>query len=554
MGLITILMVFWLLMIVVYVMLNRGIWIFTDVTKGFSLFMLEKALGPAIDFAEGRSGSGSVAWIIQGAVWLAISSTLTFIGLWLGHEPNALHSLSAWGLNPTSESLLLAGKLSTIFGAVGMFLIGSALHIVPNLANTNLASEKNATLVSFVWALSVSIMVIGAYRPEIFGVKILLISTVINSLALIAIIVNLLLTASSRERKIAFPGWLIIIGLISFPVSTLTVVITGNITSGTGQWALVRLIGASFFLQLSGVGLYAASFGSGNPLWSRSLTAITLAGSIFTLNPIGFTSGELSAMFLGLDPSLLEPSRNDLIGGSFIMALFAVPLIALASNLIITIRGDDSFIENSDNPGIAEINFGAIMLIPVGISFLFIQTDFLSGNNELMEISSSMHLLALWTVLVPISLGATLCIFPAVSGRNVLSANRSRRAFWMMSGGAFTGIIFTIMGDFSNISLLESNPEAVITETPNALRSLGSVIFYFVVLGSIFQCLNMIRGFYRGSKIVNENSQSSTSISMKSYNLTKTTTVRKLFSKGATMETEIVPVSESEKQGKPTEL
>ena len=68
-------------------MLNRGIWIFTDVTKGTSLFMLEKALGPAIDFAEGRSGSGSVAWIIQGAVWLAISSTLTFIGLWLGHEP-----------------------------------------------------------------------------------------------------------------------------------------------------------------------------------------------------------------------------------------------------------------------------------------------------------------------------------------------------------------------------------------------------------------------------------------------------------------------------------
>ena len=63
----------------------------------------------------------------------------------------------------------------------------------------------------------------------------------------------------------------------------------------------------------------------------------------FHLNPIGFTSGELSAMFLGLESSILEPSRNDLIGGSFIMALFAVPLIALASNLIITIRGDDSF-------------------------------------------------------------------------------------------------------------------------------------------------------------------------------------------------------------------
>tara|TARA_B100000214_G_scaffold116433_1_gene82230 strand:- start:1353 stop:1685 length:333 start_codon:yes stop_codon:yes gene_type:complete len=110
------------------------------------------------------------------------------------------------------------------------------------------------------------------------------------------------------------------------------------------------------------------------------------------------------------------------------------------------------------------------------------------------------------------------------------------------------------MGDFSNISLLESDPEAVITETPNGLRSIGSVIFYLVVLGSIFHCLNMIRGFYRGSQIINEDSESSTSVTMKSYNLTKTTTVRKLFSKGATMDTEIVPVSESEKQGKPTEL
>ena len=554
MGLITILMVFWLSIIIVYVMLNRGIWVFTDVTKGTSLFMLEKALGPAIDFAEGRKGSGAVAWIIQGAVWLVISSTLTFVGLWLGHEPTALHSLSAWGLNPTSESLILAGKLSTIFGAVGMFLIGSALHIVPKLSNTDLASEKNATLVSFVWALSIFIMVIGAYMPEIFGVKILLISTLINSLALIAIIVNLLLTASSRERKMALPGWLIIIGLISVPVSTLAVAITGNLTNGTGQWALVRLIGASFFLQVSGVGLYAASYGSGNPLWSKSLTVITLAGSIFTLNPIGFLSGELSALFIGLDPALMEPSRNDIIGGSFIMALFAVPLISLASNLLITIRGDDSFIENSDSPGMAEINFGAIMLIPVGISFLFVQTDYLSGNDELIGLSSSLHLLAIWTVLVPISMGATLCIFPAVSGRNVLSANRSRRAFWLISGGAFTGIIFTIMGDFSNISLLELDPEAVITETPNGLKSLGSVLFYLVVLGSIFQCLNMIRGYYRGSQIIDENSKSSTSISLKSYNLTKTATVRKLFSKGATMDTEIVPVNESEKQGKPTEL
>ena len=83
---------FWLLLALSFVLIKRGLWIFNDVAKGLSMFMLEKALGPAIDFVSGRPGSSSSTWIIHGLVWAFVASTLTFMGLWLNHDATALHS------------------------------------------------------------------------------------------------------------------------------------------------------------------------------------------------------------------------------------------------------------------------------------------------------------------------------------------------------------------------------------------------------------------------------------------------------------------------------
>ena len=268
MGLFSAMLVFWASMLVIFVMLNRGIWVFTDVSKSMSMFMLEKALGPAADFAEGRKGSGAKAWIIQGAIWLIPASTLTFCGLWLSHDPVALHSLSSWGLNPTSSSLIMAGNLTTFYGSVGMLMIGAALHIVPSLGATSLASEKNASLMSFVWTLSVLVLIIGSNNPEVFGIKLLLVATALHTLSLMAVIVNMLLTAASRTRKMALPAWLIIIGLISDPLSIVVLAVAGVLDSGTGQWLAVRFAGGGFFfMQAAGISLFAASRGTGNPLW-----------------------------------------------------------------------------------------------------------------------------------------------------------------------------------------------------------------------------------------------------------------------------------------------
>ena len=89
----SILVIFWILIFISYILMEKGLGVFGQIVRGLTMFMLEKVLGPGADLVEGRKGSGPMVWIIQGVLWLFLSSTLTFIGLWLAHDPNALHSL-----------------------------------------------------------------------------------------------------------------------------------------------------------------------------------------------------------------------------------------------------------------------------------------------------------------------------------------------------------------------------------------------------------------------------------------------------------------------------
>ena len=92
----TTLAVFWLSALIFYVLVHRGLWIFSDVARTMGMFMLEKALGPGIDLVEGRSGSAARAWIMQSVLWMMMVP-IHLRGMWLAHDPTALHSLGAWG-------------------------------------------------------------------------------------------------------------------------------------------------------------------------------------------------------------------------------------------------------------------------------------------------------------------------------------------------------------------------------------------------------------------------------------------------------------------------
>lgn len=546
---------FWLSLFVILFLVQRGLWIFSDVAKGTVSFMLEKALGPGADLVEGKPGSGARSWIMQGALWLIFASMFTFTGMWLTHDPDALHSLASWGYSANADELSSAGVYATLYGSVSMFIIGCSFHIIPKLAGTKLASETNANLVSFIWSVSVLIILIGSQNSIILGIDIIPLGILLNSVVLLAVIMNQLLTVSNRTRNIAMPGWLILIALLSSPILSIVSILSGALDDNVGQWLTYHISGGTFFFAgVAGIALYSSSIASGNPLWSKTLVGVTLIGSIFTINPFGDVSGEMVIDLFGplAGDKTISFTNQDMLSASFLMALVSVPVLAFASNMLVTMRGSDMFVDAPDASGNAELNLGSWLIIPIAVGSLFVQTDTVSGTYELVGISNSLSAMAGWLVLVPLSLGASLSLYPELVGRHLFSQSRARWAFWMMTGGAIFGLSITMIADFMDMALAES-----LIEDPSSLseelRKIGSVIFYGVVIGSILHSLNMVTGMFRGN-IISQKSVTSSSISVDSYFLVSPMTVRRILASGADLDTEVFPTEESDEKGSATQL
>ena len=546
---------FWITLFVAYFLMQRGLWIFSDVAKGTVSFMLEKALGPGADLVEGRPGAGARSWIMQGALWMIFASMFTFTSMWLTHDPDALHSLASWGYTANAEELASAGVYATLYGTVSMFIIGCSFHIIPKLAGTELASETNANLVSFVWTISVLVLVIGSQNNSILGIDIIPLGVALNNIVLLAVIMNQLLTVANKTRNIATPGWLILIALLSSPILAIVSIVSGAANDNVGQWLTYHIFGGTFFFAgVAGIALYASSIASGNPLWSKTLVGVTLIGSIFTINPFGDVDGQMVMDAFGplADNNVMSFTNQDMLSASFLMALVSIPVLAFSSNMLVTMRGSDMFVDDPDASGNAELNLGSWLIIPIVIGSLFVQTDAVSGTNELLGISNSLSVMAGWLVLVPLSLGAALSLYPELVGRHLFSQNRARWGFWMMTGGAIFGLSITMIADFMDIALAE-----LLVEDPSILseelRKVGSVMFYGVVIGSILHSLNMVTGMFRGNLIPKKSVRTS-SISVESYPLVSPTTIRRILSSGADLDTEVIPTGENDEKGSATKL
>jgi hypothetical protein len=546
---------FWLSLFVVLFLVQRGLWIFSDVAKGTVSFMLEKALGPGADLVEGRPGSGARSWIMQGALWLIFASMFTFTSMWLTHDPDALHSLASWGYSANADELASAGVYATLYGSVSMFIIGCSFHIIPKLAGTELASETNANLMSFVWTVSVLIILIGSQNNNILGIDIIPLGVMLNTVVLLAVIMNQLLTVSNKTRNIAMPGWLILIALLSSPILSIVSIISGALDDNVGQWLTYHISGGTFFFAgVAGIALYSSSVASGNPLWSKTLVGVTLIGSIFTINPFGDVTGQMVIDVFGplAENNTVSFSNQDMLSASFLMALVSIPVLAFASNMLVTMRGSDMFVDAPDASGNAELNLGSWLIIPIAVGSLFVQTDTVSGTYELVGISNSLSVMAGWLVLVPLSLGAALSLYPELVGRHLFSQSRARWAFWMMTGGAIFGLSITMIADFMDMALAES-----LVEDPSSLseelRKVGSVMFYGVVIGSIFHSLNMVTGMFRG-KIISQKPVTSSSISVETYSLVSPMTVRRILASGADLDTEVIPTGENDEKGSATKI
>jgi hypothetical protein len=353
----------------------------------------------------------------------------------------------------------------------------------------------------------------------------------------------------------ALPGWLILIALLSNPLLSVISIISGAVDDSVGQWLSYHLFGGAFFFAgVTGVALYASSIASGNPLWSKSLVGVTLFGSILTINPFGDNHGQMVMDVFGplAENNVVAFSNQDMLAASFLMALAFIPIFAFASNMLVTMRGSDVFVDSPNYPGNAELNLGAWLIVPIAIGSLFVQTDTVSGTSELVGIADSLSVMSLWLIIVPLSLGAALSLYPELTGRHLFSNSRARWGYLMMTGGAISGLSITMIADFMDMALVE-----MMVEDPSALseelRKVGSVMFYGVVIGSIFHSLNMVNGMFRG-ELISQKSVKSSSISVESYFLVSPMTVRRILASGASLDTEVYPTEEDNGKGSATSL
>jgi tellurite resistance protein TehA-like permease len=121
-----------------------------------------------------------------------------------------------------------------------------------------------------------------------------------------------------------------------------------------------------------------------------------------------------------------------------------------------------------------------------------------------------------------------------------------------MSVGVLLGLMVTLMSDVIGMALMDAGVEDP-SSLAHDLEIAGSVFFYFTVVAMILHCLNMISGLFRGN-IVEEESKMSSSIVVDTYDLASATTVRRILSSGAGMDTMVVPVGESDESGSATDL
>ena len=60
----------WLILFGFFALSSRGLGTLGEVLRSTGMFLLEKALGPAIDFAEGKPGSAARTWIVLSSLCL----------------------------------------------------------------------------------------------------------------------------------------------------------------------------------------------------------------------------------------------------------------------------------------------------------------------------------------------------------------------------------------------------------------------------------------------------------------------------------------------------
>ena len=113
------------------------------------------------------------------------------------------------------------------------------------------------------------------------------------------------------------------------------------------------------------------------------------------------------------------------------------------------------------------------------------------------------------------------------------------------------GLICMLISESINVSTSQLEVEFNSTLSER-FAVVGSVIFYGAVIAIILHTVNVLRGLFHG-RIQLESSMSDTR-KIETFTIAESITIRSILAAGADVDTMLVPVSDTEIPGAPTEL
>ena len=515
--------------------------------RQLSMFFLDKAPAGVIDLFSKEKGTGARTWLIFGAIWATLASTITFLMIWLTYDVKALDSFSSVGWSYDAGVMDRLAEQSLVWGFLGMTLIGAGLHINGRNNGSGIGSEANASMMAFGWfglTLVAMILPLAIEMKDLYSAIIELAYAMIVA----ALLLNHLLSLGGRgDSPIQVSSWFIVFAHLSMIWALVfrgaNLILEGDLASDLEiadvAWFADRVVMGWFPLAMFLAIMYhIIPKVSGTPIWSQSLTTAS------------YTVLFISIPVLGMSESAVVSGDTMLSITAVMIVVGLVPLLAASSNLISTMQNRWQQVITSPG-GVAAAS--ATLLLPIfALLGFFSALDALNGANNMGGVQATVNHGILWTVGGLLALSVWGNLFPEITGRRLSSTSKARWAFWLMFLGGFGSTVTLLMADFAALSLTDAVVEAP-GDYLGGYYLTAAAIFYGVVIATFIGSVNMIATLFSPEV---EEKEAIVSVGMASYNLHPgTTSIRELVSRGVGVDTEIrVSAPDEEDDAGPTEI
>ena len=515
--------IYFLIIIGLFLGISKGIGSLSGTLRGIAFFSMEKAPVGLVDLFSKNKGSAAKTWMSFGLFWMPVAATLTFISLWLDYDSTAL--MSAFG-DFDSEKLGSAAYIATFWGFLGMTLIGAGFHIQNRMLGTKISSEAGASMFSLFWFVLTLLFVIlsfTSYAPHTTHASAYF--AAYGMLALGVLAAHLMTIHDNNVSEMNVSSWLIILSLGALVYATFSNVFYFLSGSEEVAWNISKALHGWWLIPMSmAIALFLIPKSTGNALWSKLLSITGIIMIFFTLTP--FTS--YTGQGLGTDDNILT------IQIALWSTLALIPIFATTFNLIATMRGRwESMVESTATAS----SMVAMFLLPLGaIGGLFASISTFGGDASLVGIGASMDHLLLWGVGGLVAFASLNSMLPESMQLDNYERTRQKSAFWLVAIGAVGSSLMAVMNNFVDQAIEETGYLASVSAQEDT-SVMVAVMFYFITIGTFIATHQFILTRSRGQPL---GTSSIEQIGIQHFSLMSGTyTIRSLFGKGLSLDTEI---------------